>query len=36
MECQRRVFDYDNDGNFVAQSHMMDTIEKTSPNLRYL
>lgn len=32
-------FDYDNDGwkdLFVAQSHVMDTIEKTSPNLRYL
>jgi hypothetical protein len=31
-------FDYDNDGwkdVFVAQSHVMDTIEKTSPNLRY-
>jgi len=31
-------FDYDNDGwkdIFVAQSHVMDTIEKTSPNLRY-
>jgi hypothetical protein len=31
-------FDYDNDGwkdLFVAQSHVMDTIEKTSPNLRY-
>jgi len=30
--------DYDNDGwkdLFVAQSHVMDTIEKTSPNLRY-
>jgi enediyne biosynthesis protein E4 len=34
-----RFFDYDNDGwkdLFVAQSHVMDTIEKTSPNLRYL
>jgi enediyne biosynthesis protein E4 len=34
-----RVFDYDNDGwkdIFVAQGHVMDTIEKTSPNLRYL
>ena len=33
-----RFFDYDNDGwkdIFVAQSHVMDTIEKTSPNLRY-
>ena len=32
------LFDYDNDGwkdLFVAQSHVMDTIEKTSPNLRY-
>ncbi|HKW18478.1 MAG TPA: CRTAC1 family protein [Terriglobales bacterium] len=31
--------DYDNDGwkdLFVAQSHVIDTIEKTSPNLRYL
>ena len=34
-----RFFDYDNDGwkdLFVAQSHVMDTIEKTSPNLRYM
>jgi enediyne biosynthesis protein E4 len=34
-----RLFDYDNDGwkdVFVAQGHVMDTIEKTSPNLRYL
>jgi hypothetical protein len=34
-----RLFDYDNDGwkdIFVAQGHVMDTIEKTSPNLRYL
>jgi len=34
-----RVFDYDNDGwkdIFVAQGHVMDTIEKTSPNLKYL
>jgi enediyne biosynthesis protein E4 len=34
-----RFFDYDNDGwkdFFVAQSHVMDTIEKTSPNLSYL
>ena len=33
------LFDYDNDGwkdLFVAQSHVMDTIEKTSPNLHYL
>jgi len=32
-------FDFDSDGwkdLFVAQSHVMDTIEKTSPNLRYL
>ncbi len=32
------LFDYDNDGwkdLFVAQSHVMDTIEQTSPNLRY-
>jgi len=32
-------FDYDNNGwkdLFVAQSHVMDTIEKTSPNLKYL
>src|SRR3989449_1287483 len=34
-----RFFDYDNDGwkdIFVAQGHVMDTIEKTSPNLKYL
>jgi hypothetical protein len=33
-----RFFDYDNDGwkdIFVAQGHVMDTIEKTAPNLRY-
>jgi hypothetical protein len=33
-----RLIDYDNDGwkdLFVAQGHVMDTIEKTSPNLRY-
>src|SRR2546425_12262022 len=32
-------FDYDNDGwkdLFVAQGHVMDTIEKTAPNLKYL
>jgi enediyne biosynthesis protein E4 len=34
-----RFVDYDNDGwkdIFVAQGHVMDTIEKTAPNLRYL
>jgi hypothetical protein len=34
-----RLFDYDNDGwkdIFVAQGHVMDTIEKTAPNLRYM
>jgi enediyne biosynthesis protein E4 len=34
-----RLVDYDNDGwkdIFVAQGHVMDTIEKTAPNLRYL
>ncbi|HEX9765356.1 MAG TPA: ASPIC/UnbV domain-containing protein, partial [Nitriliruptorales bacterium] len=34
-----RFFDYDNDGwkdLFVAQGHVMDTIELTAPNLRYL
>ena len=33
-----RFVDYDNDGwkdIFVAQGHVMDTIEQTSPNLRY-
>jgi len=32
-------FDYDGDGwkdLFVAQGHVMDTIEKTAPNLKYL
>jgi len=34
-----RFLDFDNDGwkdVFVAQGHVMDTIEKTAPNLRYL
>src|SRR6266567_8236127 len=34
-----RLFDYDNDGwkdLFVAQSHVMDTIEKTAANLKYM
>jgi hypothetical protein len=34
-----RFADFDNDGwkdLFVAQGHVMDTIEKTSPNLKYL
>jgi len=34
-----RFFDYDNDGwkdIFVAQSHVMDTIDKTASNLKYL
>ena len=34
-----RFVDYDNDGwkdIFVAQGHVMDTIEQTSPNLSYL
>jgi hypothetical protein len=34
-----RFVDYDNDGwkdVFVAQGHVMDTIEATSPNLKYL
>ena len=33
-----RFLDYDNDGTkdlFVAQGHVMDTIEQTSPHLRY-
>ena len=33
-----RLFDYDSDGwkdLFVAQGHVMDTIELTAPNLRY-
>jgi enediyne biosynthesis protein E4 len=34
-----KFFDYDNDGwkdIFVAQSHVLDTIEKTTPSLKYL
>lgn len=34
-----RFIDYDNDGwkdLFIAQSHVMDNIEVTSPNLRYM
>ena len=34
-----RFLDFDNDGwkdIFVAQGHVMDTIEKTASNLRYL
>jgi enediyne biosynthesis protein E4 len=34
-----RFFDYDSDGwkdLFVAQGHVMDTIEKTAPNLKYM
>ena len=33
-----RLFDFDNDGRkdlLIAQGHDLDTIEKTSPNLRY-
>jgi len=33
------LFDYDNDGwkdLFVAQGHVMDTIERTAPNLKYM
>ena len=33
------LFDYDNDGwkdLFVAQAHVMDTIQQTSPNLTYM
>ena len=34
-----KFFDYDNDGwkdLFVAQSHVLDTVEKTTPSLKYL
>ncbi|MCI0418171.1 MAG: CRTAC1 family protein [Acidobacteria bacterium] len=34
-----RIFDYDNDGGkdlFLANSHVMDNIERTQPHLRYL
>ncbi|MFN7948032.1 MAG: CRTAC1 family protein [Blastocatellia bacterium] len=34
-----KFFDYDNDGLkdiFVSQSHVLDTIEKTTPSLKYL
>ena len=34
-----RFFDYDSDGwkdVFVTQGHVLDTIEKTAPNLRYM
>ncbi|MEO8370507.1 MAG: CRTAC1 family protein [Candidatus Solibacter sp.] len=34
-----KFFDYDNDGwkdIFIAQGHVLDTIERTAPNLKYL
>jgi enediyne biosynthesis protein E4 len=34
-----RIFDYDNDGQrdlFFANSHVMDNVQKTQPNLEYL